>query len=93
MFLISFPIAGKEQACACDAVSYLVHLLSDQSMLVRAQAAGALMSISITTQGKYECIKVEAIPALVALLNDGSEDVRVNVVKVIKRSYVSHDIK
>jgi hypothetical protein len=39
------------------------------------------MSISITTQGKYACIKAEAIPALVGLLSDENTDVRLNVIK------------
>jgi HEAT repeat protein len=80
---LSFPLAGKEQACACDAVSHLVQQLSDHSSKVRAHAAGALMSISITTQGKYACIKAEAIPALVGLLSDENTDVRLNVIKAI----------
>lgn len=85
----SFPLAGKEQACACGTVSHLVRLLTDQSVLVRGQAAGALMSISVTTQGKYACIKAEAIPALVALLVDENTDVRVNVLKVSLERLVS----
>ena len=82
LFVHSFPLAGKEQACACNAVTPLVLQLSDHSSKVRAHAAGALMSISVTTQGKYACIKAEAIPALFGLLSDENRDVRLNVIKV-----------
>ena len=39
----SFPLEGKQQACAAQCIPQLVRLLSDRDSDVRAQAAGALM--------------------------------------------------
>ena len=44
MFLCSFPLDGKDAACDAGAVPILSQLLTEQSTLVKASAAGALMA-------------------------------------------------
>ena len=102
MFLFSFPLAGKKQACQSGCVPTLASLLEDVSPGVRACAAGALMTseirytrilssekklcyrISITTEGKFLCLKAGVIPRAVSLLSDPNNDVKINAIKVGK---------
>ncbi|XP_065844739.1 radial spoke head 14 homolog [Oscarella lobularis] len=80
---LSFPLAGKKQACQSGCVPTLASLLEDVSPGVRACAAGALMTISITTEGKFLCLKAGVIPRAVSLLSDPNNDVKINAIKVI----------
>lgn len=49
---VSVPLSGKEAACKDETIiPLLVHLLSDIEDEVKTNAAGALMTIAITTQG------------------------------------------
>ena len=49
---VSVPFSGKEAACDdVEIVPLLVRLLSDPDYDVKANAAGALMTIAITTKG------------------------------------------
>ena len=47
---LSVPLAGKNKAVEVRALPALVTLLQDQATDVRAKAAGAIMTITITTQ-------------------------------------------
>lgn len=50
---VTVPLAGKNAACSDpDIIPSLVKLLTDANTDVAARAAGALMTITITTQGK-----------------------------------------
>lgn len=51
-FLASVPLEGKESVCKAEVVPIFVQLLEDEDAEVRANAAGALMFTTITTQGK-----------------------------------------
>lgn len=46
------PLEGKESVCKAEVIPVLVQLLDDSDAEVRANVAGALMFITITTQGK-----------------------------------------
>ena len=47
---LSVPLAGKNKAVEVRALPALVTLLQDKATDVRAKAAGAIMTITITTQ-------------------------------------------
>ena len=47
---LSVPLAGKNKAVEVRALPALVTLLQDNATDVRAKAAGAIMTITITTQ-------------------------------------------
>ena len=47
---LSVPLAGKNKAVDVRALPALVTLLQDKATDVRAKAAGAIMTITITTQ-------------------------------------------
>jgi len=64
-------------------VAILVALLKDETPDVRAKAAGALMTITITTKGKYTALEAEAIPPLVELVDDATSEVRLNALKAL----------
>ena len=68
---LSFPLEGKKQACACGAIPPIVYLLEGSARPptatdaakwfgVVSAAAGALMSITVTTEGKKLAIKAKA---------------------------------
>uniref|UniRef100_K7G2W3 Radial spoke head 14 homolog n=1 Tax=Pelodiscus sinensis TaxID=13735 RepID=K7G2W3_PELSI len=59
----------------------LVSLLEDSDVEVRADAAGALMFATITTQGKYAAFNADAITPLLKLVSDESSKVRLNAIK------------
>ena len=49
---VTVPLEGKKEACKiAEVVPLLVFLLKDLNDEVRANAAGALMTIAITTEG------------------------------------------
>ena len=50
---VTVPLEGKKEACRNkDVVPLLVLLLRDVNDEVKANAAGALMTIAITTEGR-----------------------------------------
>lgn len=67
---LSFPPAGKESALASGAVPALVKLCTDPESDVRTWAVGGLMSIAITTPGKFAIIDAGGLNALPSLLDD-----------------------
>lgn len=79
----SIPLAGKKEALTLETVSLLVSLLKDESVQVKAKAALALEAIAITTEGKYACIKEDAIENLVILISDSNSEARVNGLKAV----------
>ncbi len=59
-----------------------MELLKDSHFIVRSKAALALESIAITTEGKYACMKENAIENLITLISDPMSEARVNSLKV-----------
>ena len=50
---VTVPLKGKDAACDDpDIIPLLVALLGEVNEFVKANAAGALMSIAVTTRGK-----------------------------------------
>ncbi|ESP02559.1 hypothetical protein LOTGIDRAFT_224792 [Lottia gigantea] len=81
---LSVPLAGKDKAVEEGSVPVLVDLLvKDDSPDVIANSAGAIMTITITTKGKYTAINCNAIEALVKLVNHQSSEVRLNALKAL----------
>ena len=53
MMDVTVPLEGKKEACKIqEVVPLLVFLLKDLNDEVKANAAGALMTIAITTEGR-----------------------------------------
>lgn len=91
---LSFPLEGKKQACSVGAIEPLVTMLQqrpptaphsdgEEWQSAVAAAAGALMSITVTTQGKKQAISNGVIRALPALLEGADERVVLNGIKLI----------
>jgi len=91
---LSFPLEGKKQACACGAIPPIVYLLEGSARPptatdaakwfgVVSAAAGALMSITVTTEGKKLAIKAKALDTLPPLLECDDERVMLNGIKLI----------
>ncbi|XP_078331854.1 radial spoke head 14 homolog [Crassostrea virginica] len=81
---LSVPLDGKNKAVDVKSVPPLVRLLKDKEPDVRANAAGALMMITITTKGKYTAINEgKAIQPLVELVDDPVSEVRLNAIKAL----------
>jgi len=91
---LSIPLDGKVQACENDAIPPLVFLLrntrpptalgNDEDWYgVASAAAGALMSITVTTRGKKMAIAAGALDELGALLEVDDERVVLNGIKLI----------
>lgn len=81
---LSVPLDGKNKAVEVKSVPELVTLLKDKDADVRANAAGALMMITITTKGKYTAINEgKAIQPLVDLVDDSKSEVRLNALKAL----------
>merc|ERR1719295_1877342 len=80
---LSVPLAGKDRAVQCGALPLLRDMLSDETMEVRANAAGAIMTITITTKGKYTALHAVSIPPLVKLVDDVNSEVRLNAIKAL----------
>ncbi|KAJ8298668.1 hypothetical protein KUTeg_022728 [Tegillarca granosa] len=74
---------SPDKAVAVNSVEELVKLLNNKVPDVRANAAGALMTITITTSGKYTAIKANAIQPLVDLVDDDTSEVRLNAIKAL----------
>lgn len=51
----SIPLEGKKQIWQYDVIPILVHLLKDKVKEVQANAAGALMYATVTTEGEAAC--------------------------------------
>lgn len=84
MMDVTVPLAGKVAACEDEnIIPALVKSLSDANTDVKARAAGALMTITITTQGKYKALEAGAISALRQLLHDTSSETRLNAIKAL----------
>uniref|UniRef100_A0A8C5LRT9 Radial spoke head 14 homolog n=1 Tax=Leptobrachium leishanense TaxID=445787 RepID=A0A8C5LRT9_9ANUR len=58
---ICVPLAGKDRVCQEEVVPLLIQLLEDSDGDVKANAAGSLMNITITTRGKYAAIALQVI--------------------------------
>ena len=79
----SFYAEAKTLACEGRTVPALIALLSDSKAEVRAAAAGALMSITISVEAKKLVVADGAVPILAGLLQDRNEHVLLNVIKVV----------
>lgn len=81
---LCFTEAAKQDAITNGAVAVLCKLLRDPSYQVISAAAGALMAITTTDEGKREFVPAEGAEAVMGLLayND-SRSVRLNILKVI----------
>lgn len=65
MMDVTVPLDGKKEACKSpDVVPLLALLLRDADNDVRANAAGALMMIAITTEGLSQFINFGFFPLL-----------------------------
>jgi hypothetical protein len=53
-FCLSVPLEGKNQVWQYDVIPILVDLLKDPEKEVQANAAGALMFATVTTEGEVE---------------------------------------
>ncbi|TPX36742.1 hypothetical protein SmJEL517_g01281 [Synchytrium microbalum] len=80
---LCFYSEGKALACEGRTVPALIELLGDNKSEVRAAAAGALMSITISVEAKKFVVSEGAVPILSGLLSDKSEYVLLNVIKTI----------
>ncbi|XP_065902205.1 radial spoke head 14 homolog isoform X2 [Dysidea avara] len=78
---LSFPLEGKQQAYY--SVSTLVGLLEDADKFVHSQSAGALMSITVTTEGKKCLLDNGAKQKLCPLLYDNNSEVKLNTIKTL----------
>ncbi|KAM7319009.1 hypothetical protein ACRRTK_022121 [Alexandromys fortis] len=68
LIAISIPLEGKNQVWENQVIPILVGLLSDTEEEVQANAAGALMHATVTTEGKYAALDADAITPLLELL-------------------------
>lgn len=81
---VCVPLKGKRQAVSHDTlVKTLVDLLVDPEAEVQTAAIGAIMTISITTEGKYAHIKANALPALKRLISSESSETRLYATKAL----------
>ena len=80
---LCFADSAKVAAIQNDAVAKLSVLLDDGNWNVRANAAGALMSIIQTDAGKKAIVPAGIVPKLIRLLKDVEPLVKINVLKVI----------
>jgi hypothetical protein len=81
---LCFTESAKQEAITNDAVGILCGLLTDQSWEVISAAAGALMAITTTDEGKRAFVPAEGAEAIMSLLAyNESRSVRLNVLKVI----------
>ncbi|KAK1328274.1 hypothetical protein QTO34_011847 [Cnephaeus nilssonii] len=76
--LIAHPSGGQEAV-----IPILVHLLRDPVEEVQANAAGALMYATVTTEGKYAALDAEAIHPLLGLLVSSLQKARLNAIKAL----------
>lgn len=58
----SVPLEGKVQVWQHDVIPILVHLLKDRDEEVQANAAGALMNATVTTEGEVARAGVTVAP-------------------------------
>ncbi|XP_044631303.1 radial spoke head 14 homolog isoform X1 [Equus asinus] len=79
----SIPLEGKKQIWQYDVIPILVHLLKDKVKEVQANAAGALMYATVTTEGKYAALDAEAITPLLGLLFSPLSKARLNAIKAL----------
>ncbi|GAB1295220.1 Radial spoke head 14 homolog [Apodemus speciosus] len=68
LIAIRHPAGGKKQVWKNEVIPILVNLLSDSEEEVKANAAGALMHATVTTEGKYAALDAGAIDPLLELL-------------------------
>ena len=80
---LCFADSAKVAAIQNDAVAKLSVLLDDGNWNVRANAAGALMSIIQTDAGKKAIVPAGIVPKLIRLLKDTEPLVKINILKVI----------
>ncbi|XP_068167868.1 radial spoke head 14 homolog [Antennarius striatus] len=64
LMAISVCVDGKRQVCADEVLPVVVGLLQDEDIEVQVNAAGVIMYIVTTTQGKQQCLKLNIIPIL-----------------------------
>ncbi|KAK1156537.1 hypothetical protein AOXY_G25522 [Acipenser oxyrinchus oxyrinchus] len=81
--LPSVPLEGKNKLCEEEVIPILVTLLGDPSPEVAASAAGALMSATVTTPGKYAALNADALLPLLGLVRSPQTNVCLNAVKAI----------
>uniref|UniRef100_A0A3B4WR37 Radial spoke head 14 homolog n=1 Tax=Seriola lalandi dorsalis TaxID=1841481 RepID=A0A3B4WR37_SERLL len=68
MMALSIPEDGKRQVCKEAVLPVLVGLLQDEDMEVQANAAGVIMYTVIITTGKQQCLDLDVVPVLLALV-------------------------
>ncbi|XP_051008456.1 radial spoke head 14 homolog [Acomys russatus] len=84
LIAISIPLEGKNQVWQHGVIPILVGLLSDLEEEVQANAAGALMHATVTTEGKYAALDADAITPLLELLCSSSTvKVCLNAIKAL----------
>ncbi|EPQ20321.1 Rhabdoid tumor deletion region protein 1 [Myotis brandtii] len=81
--LRGIPLEGKKQMWRHDVIPILVHLLRDPVEEVKANAAGALMYATVTTEGKYAALDADAIHSLLGLLVSSLQKARLNAIKAL----------
>mmetsp|Transcript_1082 Transcript_1082/g.3199 ORF Transcript_1082/g.3199 Transcript_1082/m.3199 type:complete len:354 (-) Transcript_1082:225-1286(-) len=86
---LCFAEVAKIAAIEGNAVAALMPLLKDEKQNVRAAAAGALMTITTTDEGKRRMVpeepgeEIESVVSLVSLLREGHNLLATNVLKCI----------
>ncbi|XP_056232045.1 radial spoke head 14 homolog [Seriola aureovittata] len=74
MMALSIPEDGKRQVCKEAVLPVLVGLLQDEDMEVQANAAGVIMYTVIITTGKQQCLDLDVVPVLLALVSKETEE-------------------
>ncbi|XP_068999758.1 radial spoke head 14 homolog isoform X2 [Embiotoca jacksoni] len=75
MMALSVPVDGKRQVCEEEELlPVLLHLLQDEDVDVRTNAAGVIMNVAIITAGKQRCLGLDVITVLLSLLSEEEQE-------------------
>jgi len=77
---ISYNMRGKEKTIEAQSIEPLCRMLFDVEEEVRSAATRALASLAQLKEGKIEIYDLEMLDRVIDLLNDPSEQTRLNTV-------------
>ncbi len=80
---ISYNTLGKERTIEAKSIEPLTKMLHDPVSEVRTAASRALTSLAQLKAGKVEIYDLEMLDRIIELLNDQSEQTRLNIVQMI----------
>lgn len=80
---ISYNSIGKEQTIEAQSIPPLTIMLSDKVSEVRTAASRALASLAQFKEGKVQIYDLDKLNEIIALLEDRSEQTRLNTVQLI----------